>query len=381
MKNKDKKQRGFDSAAVVQKHLAGASRGIYYSDTVLKWGEDNLLPQRLNKAIMESPTAGGCTRHFSKFTIGRGIQGELGDQVVNRYGDTLNDILEYSVEDGYAKFYFFTLHFNFNLLGEITEIFAIDPQLARKTRDGKHVIIKDWAGSGYLSDDDGLFFDMFGGPSAPIEGMRRDGIAKYKGQVYCYQRSKNRAYPYAPLAQALQSVQYEDSAQTVALASAQNAFGPKAIVKYPGSGDESSEEFLKFKETMTDLCGPENAGSMALVMASSNADGETSSGNMVETIALPKDAQMEAFNKTSRDNIITTMIMPHILLGAANGGMFTETAYNEAYNVKIADSLYDQAKLARAFNDIISRSVWKGMGPVELLPAEIKKQSKPPDNF
>lgn len=363
---------GFDSASVVQRRLSGSSHGSFYSSDIIKWGEDNLLPQRINAAILESPTAGGCTRFFNEITYGNGISGELGAVVVNRHGDTLNDILEYSISDGYSRFYFFVLHFNFNILGEITEIFSIDPTLARKSRDSSKVHIKDWASPDNIGHDD-LVFDMFNGPVGPLVGMRRDGLKKYRGQVYCYQRSKNRAYPNCPLAQSLQSVCYEDTAQTAMLAGAMNGFAPKSIIKFPVVGADNKDakkKFKEFKDNLTDFSGPENSGRSIVTMLDMTSTDEFKPFQMVESIGQPGDTVMGSYSKLCAGNIMTSMIIPRILLGNPESGLFTESAYNEAYNVKVSHSLYDQSRISRAFTDIISKSVWKDYGEVLILPKE-----------
>lgn len=335
------------------------------------------MPQRISDAIQHSPTAGGCTARFSQFTVGGGFAGPLGGQVVNRHGETLNDILDYSVNEGYSKYYFFALHFNFNLLGEIIEIFALDPCYLRKLKDGTGVVLKDWGGFGggvIWGGSDSIKIDRFGGPSTPTSGMRRDGRKQYKGQVFCFQANSNRAYPYAPLQSALQSVSYEDASQTSILAGSMNGFRPQCLIKYPVAGEmneHSKVAFDNFNKQLGDFSGPENSGRIITTMFDTTMGDEVKPFNMIERIGADKDGAIEAYTKMARENILSAMFMPPVLLCNNQGGLFSKAAYAEAYNVKITDSVYDQARLSRAFTEIISKSVWKDYGDALLLPAKM----------
>ena len=108
-----------DSKAAINRIKVESLPYSVYSGQVpiIPYGQDNLYPNRLINAIKKSPTAKGCSEMLAMFVQGNGLAFG-GDMVVNRDGDTMNDILGKAVKD-YSGLNGFCLHFNFNILGQI----------------------------------------------------------------------------------------------------------------------------------------------------------------------------------------------------------------------------------------------------------------------
>jgi hypothetical protein len=98
-------------------------------NSLIEYGLGNLYPSRVFEIFRNSPTAGGCSKRKAEFLFGLGI--ENGDFVVNRHGETLNDIYNIVTRD-FSKMDGYVLHFNTNLLGEIVEIQNVDIRYIRK---------------------------------------------------------------------------------------------------------------------------------------------------------------------------------------------------------------------------------------------------------
>ena len=74
----------------------------FYSSTlgIQTYDKDNLYPQRMLALLKNSPTGGTCCSRYENFIFGDGFRDRnLSELVVNRYGDTANDILQLSVRD------------------------------------------------------------------------------------------------------------------------------------------------------------------------------------------------------------------------------------------------------------------------------------------
>jgi hypothetical protein len=58
---------------------------------VTTYGEDNLYPERMRSTLLLSPVGKSCVTLLASFIRGDGF--ERGDEVINDFGDTANDVL------------------------------------------------------------------------------------------------------------------------------------------------------------------------------------------------------------------------------------------------------------------------------------------------
>lgn len=101
------------------------------SGTFLAFGEGNVFPNKLLEVAEDSVTAGACIDVITEFIQGNGFNDEaLADFVVNRDGETMDDILG-QVAENIATFQAVTLHFGFNGLGQISSIRSVSGEAFR----------------------------------------------------------------------------------------------------------------------------------------------------------------------------------------------------------------------------------------------------------
>ncbi len=380
MEGRRKKETSFDAKAIIYKNRVDRGPSTFASDDIIRWGKDNLYPKRVKDYISLSPTGSGCNRRFSEFCFGGGIDGVLGETIVNRNGETLNDILLFCINNGYSQLFCYALHFNFNLLGEITEIFAVDPSIIRKRTDGLTCQLKDWdtTSTDFLMHGDGgeIVIDLFK-KQDPLKGMRRDGLKKYKGQVYMFSIENDEAgYPNSPFHSVLNHLNYEKESQIYQNANIVQGFAGRTIIKVPlkGSGEQASAEFQKMERELNEMHGAENAGLSLIIKTPLNTDGEVRPFNVVEHLTPPNvDKSFVEQNKASRVAITSTCNMPNILIGVQENGMFNQASFADAYNLKATDTRRDRGLLAKSFDKVIQASVWKDLGSVSIQELKLAK--------
>ena len=93
---------------------------VEFRHNITTYGADNLYPQRVEQIALRSPITKSSIKKLAKFLGGGGFE-ENGDLIVNRFDQTLNDILR-MIRTDKAGFDGWSLHFNVNELLMITEI-------------------------------------------------------------------------------------------------------------------------------------------------------------------------------------------------------------------------------------------------------------------
>lgn len=374
MEGRRKKESSFDAKAIIYKNRIDRGLVEFNSEEIIRWGKNNLYPKRVKDYISLSPTATGCNRRFSEFCFGGGIEGDLGEAIVNRNGETLNDILLFCINNGYSQLFSFALHFNFNLLGDIIEIHAIDPSIIRKRKDGITCQLKDWDNNStdflmHNGNGEEVIIDLFQKQN-PLKGMRRDGLKKYKGQIYFFSIENDEfGYPYSPFHSVLNHLNYEKESQIYQNANIVQGFSGRHIIKVPikGSGEQAAAEFKKIETEISDMHGAENAGRSVIIKTPINTDGEVKPFKVVESLTPPNvDKSFVEQNKASRVAITSTCNMPDILVGIQENGMFNQASFADAYNLKVTDTKRDRGLLEKSFNKVIKASVWKDFGSVSI---------------
>ena len=347
---------------------------------IIPFGTDNLYPFRIIEAIKQSPTALGCVKRQSEFIMGNGLANGHGDIVVNREGETLNDIIQQAIRYGYSQFYGFAIHCNFNSLGQICEMFAVNLEYIRKHRIANKVEYGIWRNDrrgSYFTDFYNITVDLYDRKNV-FNQMRAVGTKKYKGQLYYYSHNRD-IYPTSPIDSAVISASYEREAQIYPYANIRNGFSGNTIIKLPSLsfGEESKEEVNELEESLTNLHGADRAGSSVVVAVPTTKDGEPKDFKMVEHLSPTNvDTMFVNQNQKAEHDILKVYNMPKILLGVSDSGMFNEASFNDAFNYKNSDTEIDRKEIEREFNKILTNSVWAYdlADGVKLVPLEMKGQ-------
>jgi hypothetical protein len=345
---------------------------FYGGEDIIPYGIDNYYPWRVNQAIRKSPTAMGCRKRLTEFIYGQGF-GEKGNIVVNRDGETLNKITLKFIQNGYSTLSGGGLHFNFNVLGQITEIFFVDIEYIRKhttQKQAKYGIYDPVLGNDIYSVDY-VDVDLYGCYD-PVERMQEKGLFNYRGQLYYYSKN-NDIYPTSLFDSVTVSAEYERESQIYPYANIKNGFSGTSIVKKPSFGSGTDKKGVgELEENIQRLSGAENAGSKLIIEVPIDADGKMHNANLVEHLTPPNiDGMFELQDKKAENNILKACMMPSVLLGVTPDGMFNMATFRDAFEYKNADTEFDRNIIEEEFNAIIDKTVWN-TGALELIPLEMK---------
>lgn len=365
---------------------------------IVPYGLDNIYPQRIFDAISKSPTAKGCVKRLREFVFGLGTEG--GAEIVNREGETLNDVLSGAI-DSYSKYFGFALHFNFNIFGQITEMSVVDLRFIRKTADLKTAIIGEWGLNTFAAFQDIMIeVDLYNPETLEERITLAGGIEKYKGQLL-YFSADQQIYPTALIDSASTSANYEFESQIYTFANIKNGFSGNTIIKFPGMelGEQSQEErgsdfdvnridqtqntddeeqsgISKLQEELEAMHGSESAGSTLVVQVPVGVNGEFKDFKMVENLTPTNvDALFVNQNEKAENNILKVYTTPMILLGVASDGMFNQESFNDAFNYKNADTEGDRVVIERVFNLFLPQSVFL-QKEIDIIPLQMRGEGE-----
>lgn len=341
---------------------------------ITHFGIDNLYPQLMNELYKRSPLTKQAIKVLSEFCTGQGWEGN-GDKVVNRFGQTFNDMLRLASED-INTFTGFALHFNFNGIGKIVEIQHIPfdyVRLGSKNSQGTTDNVKlfnNW-------EQDALKFKNYVGlqpiqfplfnPKTAIENALTGG----NGQVM-YWTPRMWAYPLSTFDAIREAVQTDAEIQTWSLKNIQNGFLGTTIFKYPGgfdSEDDKRNVLLKVKE----LTGSFNANSTIVAETP-----EEFTGSLVESIPAPNNDTL--FNLTG-EKVVNTILqnfgVPGPLLAVnPQGSVFTQEQIRDSYILMNLRTQTQRRVLERAFTPI-AKLFGVRLGEIGQIPWEIPGMNDP----
>ena len=97
---------------------------------IQSYGRDNRYPQNLMEITAASGTAELCLSRYAKFVEGFGFTDDVAEIVVNNDGQTADDLLRLVVLD-LTRFGGFSLHVNYNILGEVSSVYHVPFEMCR----------------------------------------------------------------------------------------------------------------------------------------------------------------------------------------------------------------------------------------------------------
>jgi len=340
---------------------------------IIPYGIDNLYPNRTLAAIRNSPTAKGCVRRLRDFVFGLGF-GDQADIVVNRDNETLNDILNKAVGD-YSEFGGFALHFNYNLFGEIIEIFNADFEFIRKLNDFWRVRFGNWVhGQRFFEEDIDIF--LYNPDLLKIQIEKSGGFEDFLGTILYFSHDAG-IYPESFLQASKVSANFESDSQVFSNANIKNGFSGTKLIKIPTliQGEQAKKDNDTLSAEIAKTHGAERAGSTIVVNQQVSLTGEAKQFNMVEDLSATNvDELFVNQNEHAEASILKEYRMPLILLGVSSEGMFNQASFNDAFNYKNADTEADRTKVQRVFNSFIENTVF-GLSDLEIEPLEMKAET------
>ncbi len=254
-----------------------ASLGISAYDT------DNLYPQHLSALIENSTYGKSCYLRYAEFIEGAGINaGNTAYSVINRRGDTVDDIIHYVAGD-LAKFGGFALHLNYNGLGEVASVTHVPFENCRLCEPddygyvSKIAVHPDWSGwktyNGQritVKEENVDYIIVFNLNQEKVlqEIETAGGVEFYKGQIMWVSMDGNFIYPTARYSAGLISLSTDEGLANIAYRNVRNCFIPAQVFltqknqTVTEGDDRDSDLAIDFDNALAQFQGDENSNSV-----------------------------------------------------------------------------------------------------------------------
>jgi hypothetical protein len=327
----------------------------------IKYGKDNAYPEYLTYLFDKSGKHGAIIGGKAKYIFGEGF--ENGDFVINRLGESLNDISKKAILD--IEIYGgFKLEIIWNRGGKIGEIYHVDYSTIRVGKECGYYYKEAWN----IRGENGTLMDNNREEAEFIPGF--NPAEPYGSQIYAYNeyRPMTRYYPLPSYIACNNYVETDIEISKFYLSSIRNGMMPSKMLQfYMGDPGEEKKAALErsFKKK---FAGSENAGKFILVFnpggKDKTIDVEDLSGTELDKmfIELNKTCQQEIF---SGHSVTSPMLFGIKTEGQLGGNTELKTAYElfvNTYGKPKANSFEKEITYLLGF------STWLGM--YELVPTD-----------
>jgi hypothetical protein len=294
---------------------------------LFNWGLDNSFPSLVETLINHSVTSKSCIDKVAKAIYGKAF-GEAGKIIVNKDGQSLNEVLRISARE-YAKHNNLFLHIGYNAELKINSIKVIPATNVRvgKADDnghsGKFIIYGNFnKEDGKVDETAFKYVDKFNPLKVVIEAQIENAgsILAYKGQVLHIQKDSNSVYSLTDLNPVLSEALLEKNSQTFRSKGAEKGFlNTKLMVVQPFS---SEDERRQFTNQLNDLQGAENSGSVLLLESSNVSDNLDNQMKLEDLSSTYNDKLFEYSDSQAEKNICKAFSVPLLLINPSDNSMF-----------------------------------------------------------
>jgi hypothetical protein len=252
----------------------------------IKYGDDNLYPDYLTYLFNKSAKHGAIIAGKAFYIFGEGY--ENGDVVVNRLGETLNDIAKKSIKDIeiYAGYRWEVI---WNAGRKVSEIYHVDYTTIRVGKNGGYWFKENWD---INNRDEETFMPAFN-PSAP-----------FGSQLFAYNeyRPKTRYYPLPEYIGSNNFIETDIEISKYYLSAIRNGMTPSKMIQF-FNGEPTEDKKREIEHRMAKkFAGAENAGKFLLVFNQVNA---SRSVEVNDLSATDLDKHMIELNKTCQQEIFS----------------------------------------------------------------------------
>jgi hypothetical protein len=251
--------------------------------SIQAWGHNNLYPQEILELVSASESASTCIDRYISFVQGNGFKEvNFSEETINALGETSDDIVA-NISRDLANFRGFSVHVNYNLLGQIVEINHVPFENCRLTEEdfngyvGKIAVHTDWTGKTkrcgkYLrvSKENIDFIDVFN----PIKEVVFEqiklagGIENYKGQILWVSEAGKQTYPKPIHDSVVSQMSTEEGLGNIANRNTRNSFFnfgyfiTRKSQNTPETEDKTNKDNNSISEALSLLQGDLNTGKM-----------------------------------------------------------------------------------------------------------------------
>lgn len=332
------------------------------ADRIIPYDIDNLYPNKVKAIAQRSGTTMSAIGTLSAFLSGNGFA-QMGT-VINSSEQTLWDILRH-ICDSRAMFRGFALHFNYNMLGQITEINPVNFEFVRWSRMlNSFVVNPDWFRRSRRKDE--VEYKPFNPKNVVEEIAECGGIDKYKGQLLYWIPNLDDYYTTCTWDSVLDDAQFEAEAKLYSLSSIQNDYSLSGLITYPKNITDS-KEITDIKEDLQKDKGSANAGGVRVV-SSLPSEGMTNWKWFTPMSRNNIDALHKNQKEDAKFNIYAAFRQPPILNGVATSGMFNQESFMDAFDYYNAATETERKEIESILNKIIPMSIWAGIGSILIQP-------------
>lgn len=255
------------------------------------YGADNLYPQHIIDIIGASGTATLCMNRYAKFIEGFGFGNQVvADVVVNRHGQTMDDILSFVAAD-VAQFRGFALHVNYDVLGNVCEVQHVPFESCRLAeKDGmgnvsRILVHPDWQGNTtrdgkkvLVTADTIEEFPVYN-PHVALEQMRiAGGASLYRGQIMWVSGDGVWQYPVPIYDAAITEISTDEGLSNVKYRNARNNFlvscmmvAKRGVPRVDENGNEEERQMISY-EDLASFQGDEKAGKILYIEIENDED-------------------------------------------------------------------------------------------------------------
>lgn len=337
------------------------------------YGRNNLYPQQA-KAILDSSSTGSqCADRYARFIEGEGfINTALYDLVLNRYGESTDDLLSAVCQD-LANYGGFALHVNYDLNCQICEVQAVPFENCRLQEDDDagyiaHIVTHpDWTGRATrggkvvrVSQDTITTYDRFNPDPRIVRAQiaSAGGIDLYKGQIMWVSMAGRDRYPLPKYDRVLTDLSTDEGLSNIKFRNARCNFLPSAIVvsKTSQALNEDDEEKLRlqaegFAESLEQFQGDETAN----VLISMTISNEEEKPEIIEFPVKNFDKDFDVTDKSVVERIYCAFEQEPFLC-VRNGKVgFSGTLIHDCYTYYSSLVNKEQRLIERAFGKVLER--------------------------
>lgn len=318
----------------------------------IKYGIDNLYPDYLTYLFNKSAKHGAIIGGKAFYIFGEGY--ENGEVVVNRLGDTLNDVSKKAILDIeiYGGFRWETI---WNAARKVQEIYHVDYTTIRVGKSGGYWFKECWD---INNRDEEIFIPAFN-PSNPIGS-----------QIYAYNeyRPKTRYYPLPEYIGSNNFIETDIEISKYYLSAIRNGMTPSKMIQF-FTGEPTEDKKREVERRMEKkFAGSENAGKFLLVFNAVNAANPV---KVDDLSATDLDKHMIELNKTCQQEIFSghRVTSPMLFGIKTEGQLGGNTELKASYELFVAT--YAKPK-ANAFDKELSYvlSFSSKPGKYELRPTD-----------
>lgn len=335
------------------------SLGIQY------FGKNNDYPQRLKQVTSASGTAISCISTYAKFIQGGGFSDPtFYRSKINSDGLTLDQLLNFVSKD-IADFKGFALHFNYNLLGEITDInyvpfehcrYGIEDESGKVSKISLH---RDWTKKKRLTKINSAtvkMIDVFNPIKEVVlaQILAAGGIENYHGQVLYYSFDGFGVYPKPLYDSVITDISTEAGISNVLYRNVRYNFLPAgAFIRKKSSstpdkdenGNEIRDDFpVQFKKFQ----GDENANKIIDIQV----EFEEEEPKFVPFVVEKRGDELKTTDEIIRSKIGRVFNQPPILRAESVATGFTTDAMMDAYKYYNSVTTSERFELERVFTRI-----------------------------